>query len=248
MNFRVVLRCSLYVLLAVLLSGCFSARPEDIQAFLRPDQAQVTADDYIVQPPDVLTIMSSRVPEMARSGSMSSVGMTQVVRPDGVISVESVGEIMVAGKTPRQVADIIAQKLSELYKFTGDYPVDVRVSNQSKFYYVLGQVQRPGAQIFTGRETTLSAISKAVPNVRAWEEATQVIRPSLAINERPMIFELNFKRMIEHGDMSKNVLLQEGDIIYVPPTILGSIGLTLEEVLGPLFQSATAARTVGIVE
>ncbi len=248
MNFRVVLRCSLYVLLAVLLSGCFSARPEDIQAFLRPDQAQVTADDYIVQPPDVLTIMSSRVPEMARSGSMSSVGMTQVVRPDGVISVESVGEIMVAGKTPRQVADIIAQKLSELYKFTGDYPVDVRVSNQSKFYYVLGQVQRPGAQIFTGRETTLSAISKAVPNVRAWEEATQVIRPSLALNERPMIFELNFKRMIEHGDMSKNVLLQEGDIIYVPPTILGSIGLTLEEVLGPLFQSATAARTVGIVE
>ncbi len=248
MNFRVVLRCTLYVLLAVLLSGCFSARPEDIQAFLRPDQAQVTADDYIVQPPDVLTIMSSRVPEMARSGSMSSVGMTQVVRPDGVISLESVGEIMVAGKTPRQVADIIAQKLSELYKFTGDYPVDVRVSNQSKFYYVLGQVQRPGAQIFTGRETTLSAISKAVPNVRAWEEATQVIRPSLALNERPMIFELNFKRMIEHGDMSKNVLLQEGDIIYVPPTILGSIGLTLEEVLGPLFQSATAARTVGIVE
>jgi len=229
----------------MLLSGCFSAKPEDIQAFLRPDQAQITGDDYILQPPDVVTIMSSRVPELARSGSMSTVGMTQVIRPDGVISLESVGEIMVAGKTPRQVAAIIAEKLSELYKFTGDNPVDVRVTNQSKFYYMLGQVQRPGAQIFTGRETTLSAVTKAIPNVRAWEEAIQVIRPSLAADGEPKIFELNFKKMVEHGDMSKNVLLQEGDIIYVPPTILGSIGLTLEEILGPLFQSATAARTLG---
>lgn len=246
MNFKAVFRCTLLVLFTVVLSGCFSARPEDVKAFLRSDQAQITGDDYILQPPDVVTIMSSRVPELTRSGSTSSVGMTQVIRPDGVISLESVGEIMVAGKTPRQVAEIIAEKLSELYKFTGEYPVDVRVTNQSKFYYVLGQVDRAGAQIFTGRETTLSAVSKAVPNVRAWEEATQVIRPSLALDGKPKIFELNFKKMIEHGDMSKNVLLEEGDIIYVPPTILGSIGLTIEEIVGPLFQSAGAARTLGV--
>jgi len=236
----------LLVVFTLVLSGCFSARPEDVSAFLRPDQAHVTGDDYVLQAPDVVMIMSSRVPELTRSGSMSSIGMTQVIRPDGMISLESVGEIMVAGKTPRQVAEIISKRLSELYKFTGDNPVDVRVTNLSKFYYILGQVQRPGAQIFTGRETTLSAISKAVPNVRAWEEAIQVIRPTLALDERPMIFELDFKKMVEHGDMSKNVLLQEGDIIYVPPTILGSIGLTLEEILGPLFQSASAARTLGM--
>jgi protein involved in polysaccharide export with SLBB domain len=149
---------------------------------------------------------------------------------------------MVAGKTPRQVADIISKKLSELYKFNSEYPVDVRVTNRSKYYYILGQVQRPGAQIFTGRETTLSAISKAIPNVRAWEQIIQVIRPTLSLEGDPKIFELNFERMIEHGDMSGNVLLQEGDVIYVPPTILGSIGLTLEEVLGPLFQAASASN------
>ena len=148
MNLVAVFRCTLLVLFTIVLSGCFSANPEDVKAFLRPDQAQITGDDYILQPPDVVTILSSRVPELARSGSMSTVGMTQVIRPDGMITLESVGEIMVAGKTPRQVAEIIAQKLSELYKFTGDYPVDVRVTNQSKYYYILGQVQRPGAQIF----------------------------------------------------------------------------------------------------
>ncbi len=234
----------LLALISVGLSGCFSANPEDVKAFLRPDQADVTMDTYLLHPPDVLTIMSSKIPELSRGTMGSTVGMTQQIRPDGIISVESVGEIMVAGKTPREVAKIISDKMRELYKFTSDYPVDVRVTNRSKFYYVLGQVKNPGAQIFTGRETTLSAISKAVPNVRAWEEVTQVIRPSLAIDEKPKIFALNFKKMIEHGDMRCNVLLQEGDVIYVPPTILGSIGLTIEEIVGPMFQAANATELI----
>ncbi len=227
------------------LAGCYSANPDDVKAFLRPDQADVTEDTYILQPPDGLTIISSKIPELARSSLGSSQGLTQTIRPDGKISVESVGEIMVAGKTPRQVADIISKKMQELYKLTSDYPVDVRVTNRSKYYYILGQVNRPGAQIYTGRETTLSAICKAVPNVRAWEQVIQVIRPSLNLEEGPKIFELNFERMLEHGDMSGNVLLAEGDVIYVPPTILGSVGLLLEEIVGPLFQTAGAANTLG---
>jgi len=126
--------------------------------------------------------------------------------------------------------------------------VDVRVArNDSKYYYVIGMVTNPGAQIYTGRETTLSAISKAVPNVQAWEEETQVIRPSLALTEKPKIFKLDFKRMIEHGDMSGNVLLQEGDIIYVPPTILASIGLTLQEIVGPLRGGASIVADVEVL-
>ncbi len=244
MRYKPTLLHVVLVIVPIVLSGCFSANPEDVKAFLRPDEADVTSDTYILQPPDVVTVLSSKVPELQRSGSLSSVGLTQQIRPDGKISLESVGDIMVAGKTPRQVADMISKKLSELYRFSSDYPVDVRVTNRSKYYYILGQVDNAGAQIYTGRETTLSAISKAVPNVRAWEEATQVIRPSLALDEKPKIFELNFKKMIEHGDMSGNVLLQEGDVIYVPPTILGSIGLTIEEIVGPLFRSATAAETL----
>ncbi len=245
MRYKPTLLHVVLFIIPIVLSGCFSANSEDVKAFLRPDQADVTADTYILHPPDVITVLSSTVPEMQASGSYSSVGLTQEIRPDGKISLESVGDIMVAGKTPRQVADIISKKLSELYQFSSDYPVDVRVTNRSKYYYIIGQVQRPGAQIYTGRETTLSAISKAIPNVRAWEEVIQVIRPSLALDEKPRIFELNFKKMIEYGDMSGLVLLQEGDVIYVPPTILGSIGLVIEEVVGPLFQSATAANTIG---
>ena len=237
----------LFLLILVFgLAGCFSAKSDDIQAFLKPGEAQVTADDYLLQPPDQVTVISSKVPEL--QGSMSTVGHTQTIRPDGCVSFETVGEVHVAGKTPRQVGEIISERLKKLYTFTSDYPVDVRVArNESKYYYILGMVANPGAQIYTGRETTLSAIAKAVPNVQAWEEQTQIIRPSLALTEKPKIFKLNFKRMIEHGDMSGNVLLQEGDIIYVPPTILASIGLTLQEIVGPLRGGASIIADVEVI-
>lgn len=226
----------------ILLTGCFSSNPEDLNAFLKPTQADVTMDDYILQPPDSVTVIASSIPELQGAGSQ--VGQSQVIRPDGKISFENIGEIQVAGKTPKQVASIISQKLVELYKLTGDHPVDVRVTNQSKLYYVIGMVNRPGAQIFTGRETTLSAISRAIPNYLAWEEEIQVIRPSLVPGERSKIISLNFKKMVEHGQMEKNVLLQEGDVIYVPPTILASIGLTIGEIARPILSGASAAQVV----
>lgn len=246
------MRCEMKFLQVILLvsllcmSGCFSSRPGDIEAFLRPSEKNVTSDEYIMMPPDMVTVISSKVPELR--GTTQSVGHTQVIRPDGTISFETIGEVQVAGKTPGQVADILGRKMSTLYNFANENPIDVRVVNKSKWYYIIGMVRKPGAQIYTGRETTLSAISKAVPNVQAWEEMTQVIRPSAEVTGDPKIFTLNYKRMIEHGDMSGNVLLQEGDIIYVPPTILGSIGLTAQEIIGPLSGAVGIASDMATID
>ena len=133
-----------------------------------------------------------------------------------------------------------------LYTLTGDNPVDVRiVAYKSKVYYVLGQVYFQGPQEATGRDTVLSALAKARPTNLAWKERIQVVRPSINENIKPKIFELNYARMIAHGDTSKNVLLQEGDIVYVPPTVLASVGLIVEEFVSPI---GRAFSTVNIVE
>lgn len=224
----------------LVLSGCFSAQPEDIQAFARPWQTDVTMQEYIIQPPDEITVVTSNIPELR--GVSNQIGQSQVIRPDGVVSFENIGEIKVAGKTPRQVAQIIAERLGSLYRLQGDYPIDVRVNNQSKYYYIIGMVYNPGLKIFSGRESTLSAISRAVPTNLAWEEKVQVIRPAQQQGEDPKVFQLNYKDMVEHGLAYDNVLLQEGDIVYVPPTILASIGLTLQEIVGPVLQGGRAVQ------
>ena len=235
---RYCLLISVLVSHLLFLSGCFSSRPEDIQAFQHPTDTQVTMDEYILQPPDEVRVISTKIPLL--TGSESDPGISQVIKPDGTISFEDLGQIPVAGKTPRQVAEIIAQKLSTLYKLTGDYPVDVQVVNLSKFYYVVGEVARPGAIPFTGRITTLEAISRAVPTRFAWKDKIQVIRPAKDPSERSMVFGLDFKKMAEHGKMDQNVLLREGDVIYVPPTILASIGYTIGEIVSPILSGGSA--------
>lgn len=86
--------------------GCFSSRPEDIQSFQHPEEAFVSMDEYVLQPPDEVTVISTKIPLLA--GTDVEPGLKQTVLPDGTISFEDIGRIPVAGKTPRQVADIIA--------------------------------------------------------------------------------------------------------------------------------------------
>ncbi len=218
--------------------GCYSSAPSHIEAFTRPKQVDVTEDSYILQPPDEIEIHCSKVPELHLQ--------RQRIRPDGKVAFEALGEIYAAGKTPKELSEIMYQKIVLLYTLTGDHPIDVRiVAYKSKFYYVLGHVFFPGPKVTTGRDTVLRAIAKARLTNLAWKERIQVIRPGRNENEEAKIFELNFNKMAVHGDLSKNVLLEEGDIIYVPPTVLAAIGLVVEELVSPI---GRAFSTVNIVE
>lgn len=203
-----------------------------------PQGTDTSADGYIMQPPDEVEIRCTDVPELHLQA--------QRIRPDGMISFENIGEIKAAGKTPAQLAEDIRSKISmSLYELTGDNPIDVRViAYQSKSYYVLGQVYSSGAKDYTGRETVLDAVAQARLLAGAWEQRIQVIRPSANPNVSPKIFEVNADKMMAHGDTGKNVLLEEGDIVYAPPTVLASIGLVLEELLSPV---GRAFSTVNVV-
>ena len=113
--------------------------------------------------------------------------------------------------------------------------MDVRITAYaSKVYYVVGQVYRPGPRNYTGRDSLLMALAAAQPNPMAWEQRVQVIRPAAREDEDPRIFEVNYEKMISRGDTTMDVLLEEGDIVYVPPTILASIGMVLEEFISPV--------------
>jgi hypothetical protein len=59
---------------------------------------------------------------------------------------------------------------------------------------------------------------------------------------RPKIFQANYNKMARDGDMSKNVLLAENDIVYVPATIPAAISLKLEEFLRPLARAFTGVN------
>lgn len=234
-----VLKMVILPLLAISMTGCFSSNPDDIEAFLMPKDVIVTAKEYPLIPPDEIEVFCSRVPEIHEQ--------RQQIRPDGKVSFEAIGEIDAAGKTPSEVASILRVKVLELYQIEGDNPIDVRVAAfRSKRYFVLGQVAAPGPQVYSGRDTVLSALALAgSPTVLAWIERIQVIRPSGDENVRPRIFEVNYDRMAAHGDATKDVLLQEGDIIYVPPTVLAAAAMKIEEFIRPIARAFSGYYLMG---
>lgn len=234
---QVIAVVAVLMLITISGAGCFSSRPEDIEAFVKPGQTNVTAKTYILQPPDEVEVHCTKVPEIHL--------VRQQIRPDGMISFEGLGEIEAAGKTIDEVANAIRVKVQELYRIQGNRPVDVLVvAFRSKSYYVLGEVYVPGEKEYTGRNTLLSALADARINVMAWKQRIQVIRPSSDKNIPPKIFEIDYDKLVAHGDTSKNVLLQEGDIIYVPPTILAGVAQVIEEFVRPI---GRAFSTVNIV-
>ncbi len=237
---RVISKVIVSLIIAISVTGCFSSHPKNIEAFLMPDKVDVSAERYVLQPPDQIVVQCSEVPEIH--------GQAQLIRPDGKISFEDIGEIVAAGRTPEQLANILRGKVLELYKLEGDKPINIRIiTYQSKKYYVLGQVARPGPQVYSGRDTVFSALALTQPTPLAWLSRIQVIRPSRDKNVKPKIFEVNFDRMAAHGKQSKDVLLQEGDVIYVPPTILATIGLKIQEFIQPIGQALSGAYMVSAV-
>lgn len=238
MQWNKVIFQSLVLVFVVFLTGCFSSNPKDIAAFVHPEQVDVNADNYILQPPDEIEVHCSKAPEIH--------AQRQRIRPDGKVSFETLGEVHAAGRTPKQLADALKEKIIEFYTLAGDSPIDVRViAFRSKVYYVLGQVYHEGTKAYSGRDTVLTALAEARPSVLGWIQRVQVIRPSANENIPPRIFEVDYEKMRVHGDTSKNVLLQEGDIVYVPPTILAAIAMKVEEFVTPI---GRAFSTVNIVQ
>ena len=231
----------MFVFLAIayslgLLAGCSSV-PDDIDAFIKPYQANITSDTYQLQPPDRITIYCGKIPEIDEQ--------SQPIRPDGKISFEGLGELDVAGQTPEQISQLIRQRAGRLYTLTGDYPIDVRVEPfESKVYYVLGEVIRPGPKPYTGRDTVLQAVAHAYPEVTGWTEKIQIIRPSADKEKKPSMFIFDLKSVLDDGDTSRDVLLQEGDVVYVPPTPLAAVAMVIAEFVRPIGLALSPVYTI----
>jgi polysaccharide export outer membrane protein len=83
-------------------------------------------------------------------------------------------------------------------------------------YFVLGEVNRPGMFRLKGDETVMEAISSAGGiNQRGSLKGTCIIRGDL---KNPQRIKLDVGKLLKSADMSQNIMLQPGDVVYVPET------------------------------
>ncbi len=218
-----------WLLVVLALAGC-SPKFSDFDAFIPETQPLVTATEYRVMPPDVLIITSKRVREIDRH--------TETVRPDGKITLALLGSHFVAGKTVEQISAELQVIAREFYQ---DADVSVRVAGfNSKKVFVWGEVMAPGPYPYTGANTIMSTLSMAQPTRLADHGRIDVLRPGRdGVMVKRMTIDLD--KMIKEGDMALNAVLEEGDVLYVPPTPMAAVGLALQQVLLPIQPAVSTA-------
>ncbi len=154
---------------------------------------------------------------------------TQQVDVDGTIVLPEIGAVHVAGQTRSELEAFLVQKYSPYYE---QLDIDVRLGTGGKFFFVFGEVAAEGKKSFPGDLTVFEAVMEARPDTRTANQGrVRVIR---ADPRDPLIMYVNIGDMLNSGDSTFNVHIQERDIIVVPPTFLAEIGHFLTKLLYPV--------------
>ncbi len=199
MYFKKTISVKLVIIIISLLSlfqfGC-SSQPHSPYFF---DKSQ----DVILGPGDVLNIQFPYTPEH---------NAVQMVRPDGKIALQLIGEVEVKGITPKE----LQEKLIQLYSKQLQLPeITVTVDSfYSNRIYVSGAVNNPGLLDFPGRLTAFEAIMEAggFDLVTANIEKVMVIRYENGVRNG---YKLNYRPTIE-GKESPVFFLQPFDVVFIP--------------------------------
>ena len=170
-----------------------------------PDAPPPAPDDpaYRIGPEDTLEI------SVWKEEALKS---TVLVRPDGGISFPLAGDVPVAGHTAAEVRDELARRIA---RFVPEPEVTVAVPRVASYrVYVLGRVNRPG-DFAVGRPIdVLQALSLAGGMTPfANEDSIRIIR---RIDGKPVPIAFDYSRLRKGGDLSQNIVLRSGDVLFVP--------------------------------
>ena len=155
---------------------------------------------FKIGPEDVLLIKVWQEPQLS--------GPVQV-RPDGVITVDLVGEMQVNGMTPEQLREKLTEKFSGL---VNNPLVFVHVQTvRSKKYLITGQgASKPGEYPLVMPTTILEALVKA-GSFSEWADKKKII---IVRGEKRLYF--NFDEFVKKGKKPEtNIYLENGDLIIV---------------------------------
>jgi polysaccharide biosynthesis/export protein len=159
---------------------------------------------YEIRPGDSFDVTFEYTPEF---------NQTVVVQPDGYVSMRSVGDVHVIGLTVSQLTD----SLREAYGKILNHPmVSVVLKDFAKPYFIVdGQVKNPGKYDLRDDTTVVQAIAVAgafLPSAKH----SQVVLYRRVSDQWTQAKLLDVKKMEGDHNLSEDIHLQPGDMLFVP--------------------------------
>ena len=184
--------------------GCETVDPAPLPAARIPPPYRIGA-------PDILLVSVLPEPILERE---------VVVRPDGFITIDLVGDVKATGRTASEISADVQQRMT---RFKRDALVSISVKAAlSDAISVFGEVLAPGTFPLEREMRLAEAIgARGGTSKFAAKSRVRVIRMQ---EGSPLVIQSDFGR-IEQGNVSTNVTLQKGDIVVVPPSLFSGGGL-----------------------
>ncbi len=138
-----------------------------------------------------------------------NVSGTYVIGLDGRVSLPMIGYFRAAGLTIPGLTDLIAQKLRDDAGIL-DPEVSVQIlRTNSKQYTLVGGVQRPGPAPLQRETRILDALAAA-----GFTEFAN--KKKIVLRRGTKEFKFNYKDVVKGRHLEQNIVIQDGDLIYVP--------------------------------
>jgi polysaccharide export outer membrane protein len=168
----------------------------------------LAAGEYIMSPGDKLMITVTGYEEYSSNPTQPE--SAYIVRPDGRISFPLVGTIDTTDKTVGQFTEELRTKLSE-YLVNPDVSVNLIQWGTTRVF-VLGEVNKAGLYELNKSHRVLDAIGAANGFTKdAAKKKVYLIRDG----DEKKTTQLNFNDYLTKGDLKQNVVLHEGDCLYL---------------------------------
>ena len=193
---------------ALCLVSSLPAEAANAKTKLDPSAFRVVKDlgAYRIAKYDVLDLAIIGYPE---EGWMSQI----TVGPDGYINLPYTGTMKLAGLTLNEATAVLKDKLSE-YIVVPELAVVVKQYGPRQVY-VMGEVSKQGIYTLAADKMNVFAALSSAGGIapKGRPKHISIVR---ATGEEVLMKEVNFDAFVKKQDVSQNVWLQDGDMIYVP--------------------------------
>ena len=207
-----------------------AAAPADSAGF---DWSRVP--EYRIVPGDMLTLNFGPRPDL-----LSDYLRDVTVRPDGRISVFPVGDVVAAGRTPRELEAALVGLLSPELK---QPRVVVELSKmESNKVHVLGQVVSPGSYAAEPFMTVVQAIT-AAGGFKDDASRNSVVVFSRLDGRTVRVARLRVQDGLKKGNLAGDLPLSRFDIVYVPRSAVGNMNAFVTQFFGGITPALSTGLT-----
>ena len=203
------------VLLAMaLLAGCASPTGRAPIPAAAPQQLEI--GEYRIESGDQIEIRFPLNPEM---------NVQTMIRPDGRVSLQLVGEVLAEGRTPAE----LAQQLRDAYSTElRDPEVSVIVRAMAARVFVDGQIAKPGGYPWSREITAMQAVARA-GGFKDTADSDYIIVLRRAADGSQQVFEIRLDGSDAPEGQSSDLFLAPYDLVLVPESGVADVNKWVDQ-------------------